>query len=252
MRRGAIAQTHGRGYTVRIVAALENPKLSVIMPVFNEKATIREIVSRVLAAEVDKELLIVDDCSSDGTRGIILELAADDARIRVFLHERNSGKGAAIQTALPHASGDIVIIQDADLEYCPEDYPALIGPIAKDYADVVFGTRFIGPHRVFMVWHFFANKFLTMLVNVLYNTMLTDMEVGYKAFRRSIFDEITVRSRGFDFEPEITAKVFKRNYRVFEVPITYCGRTYAEGKKITWRDGVRALIAILKFRFSRD
>ena len=219
------------------------------MPVFNEKATIREIVGRVLAVPVDKELLIVDDCSTDGTRDLILDLAAGDPRIRVFLHERNSGKGAGIQTALPHATGDIILIQDADLEYCPEDYPALIAPIVNDYADVVYGTRFIGPHRVFMVWHYFANKMLTLLVNVLYNTMLTDMEVGYKAFRRSVFEEITVRSKGFDFEPEITAKVFKRHFRVFEVPITYCGRTYAEGKKITWRDGVHALIAILKFRF---
>jgi len=219
------------------------------MPVYNEKATIREIVARVLAADVDKELLIVDDCSTDGTRDIIRELAAADSRIRVFLHEKNSGKGAGIQTALPHISGDIVIIQDADLEYCPEDYPTLIGPIINDYADVVYGTRFIGPHRVFMVWHYFANKMLTLLVNILYNTMLTDMEVGYKAFRSSIFNEITIRSKGFDFEPEITAKVFKRHYRVFEVPITYCGRTYAEGKKITWRDGIHALIAILKFRF---
>ena len=222
------------------------------MPVFNQKATIREIVARVLASPVDKELLIVDDCSTDGTRDIIHELAAGDTRIRVFLHERNSGKGAGIKTALPHATGDIVLIQDADLEYCPEDFPALVAPIANDHADVVYGTRFIGPHRVFMVWHYFANKILTLLVNILYNTMLTDMEVGYKAFRREIFDHITIRSNGFDFEPEITAKVFKRHYRVFEVPITYCGRTYAEGKKITWRDGIHALVAILKFRFSSD
>lgn len=220
------------------------------MPVYNERATIREIVSRTLAADVEKELLIVDDCSTDGTREIIAELAAADSRIRVFLHDKNSGKGAAVKTALANVSGDIIIIQDADLEYCPEDFPALIGPIANDFADVVYGTRFIGPHRVFMVWHFFANKLLTLLTNILYNTMLTDMEVGYKAFRASIFREITIRSNGFDFEPEVTAKIFKRNYRVFEVPITYCGRTYAEGKKITWRDGFRALAAIIKYRFS--
>jgi len=222
------------------------------MPVYNEKGTIREIVARVLASPVEKEVIIVDDFSKDGTREILQELAAADSRIRLFFHEKNKGKGAAIQTALPNVAGTIVIIQDADLEYCPEDYPALIDPIVKGYADVVYGTRFIGPHRVFMVWHFLVNKFLTMLTNLLYNTMLTDMEVGYKAFRKEIFDEIKIRSNTFDFEPEITAKVFKRNYRVFEVPITYCGRTYAEGKKITWRDGVRALVAILKFRFTNN
>jgi glycosyltransferase involved in cell wall biosynthesis len=226
------------------------PELTVIMPVYNEKGTIREIVSRVLASPVEIELLIVDDFSTDGTREIIGELAAAEPRIRLFLHEKNAGKGAAIKTAIPNIAGRIVIIQDADLEYCPEDYPALIGPIQKGYADVVYGTRFIGPHRVFMVWHYLTNKCLTILTNILYNTMLTDMEVGYKAFRSEIFKEITIRSNTFDFEPEVTAKVFKGKYRVFEVPITYCGRTYAEGKKITWRDGIRALIAILKYRFS--
>jgi glycosyltransferase involved in cell wall biosynthesis len=226
------------------------PELTVIMPVYNEKGTIREIVSRVLASPVEIELLIVDDFSTDGTREILVELAAAEPRIRLFLHEKNAGKGAAIKTAIPNIAGRIVIIQDADLEYCPEDFPALIGPIQKGYADVVYGTRFIGPHRVFMVWHYFINKFLTILTNILYNTMLTDMEVGYKAFRSEIFKEIKIRSNTFDFEPEVTAKVFKGNYRVFEVPITYCGRTYAEGKKITWRDGIRALVAILKYRFS--
>lgn len=233
------------------MARIDNPKLSVIMPVYNEKATIREIMARVLASPVDKEVLVVDDFSTDGTRDVLRELAAADSRIRVFEHEKNKGKGAGIQTALPHITGDIIIIQDADLEYCPEDYPALVDPIVNDYADVVYGTRFIGPHRVFMVWHYFANKILTMLTNILYNTMLTDMEVGYKAFRKEVFDDITIRCTGFDFEPEITAKVFKskKDYRVFEVPITYCGRTYAEGKKITWRDGIHALIAIIRFRF---
>lgn len=226
------------------------PQLTVIMPVYNEKATIREIISRVLATEVDKELLIVDDFSKDGTREILEEIAASEPAIKLFLHEKNKGKGAAIKTAIPHIGGEIVIIQDADLEYCPEDYPALIGPIAKGYADVVYGTRFLGPHRVFMVWHFMANKFLTLVTNLLYNTMLTDMEVGYKAFRSEIFKDIQIHSNTFDFEPEITAKVFKGNYRVFEVPITYCGRSYAEGKKITWRDGVRAMIAILRYRFT--
>ena len=226
------------------------PQLTVIMPVYNEKATIREIIARVLATEVDKELLIVDDFSKDGTREILAEIAAAEPTIKLYLHEKNKGKGAAIKTAIPHIGGEIVIIQDADLEYCPEDYPALIGPIAKGYADVVYGTRFLGPHRVFMVWHFMANKFLTLVTNLLYNTMLTDMEVGYKAFRSEIFKEIEIHSNTFDFEPEITAKVFKGNYRVFEVPITYCGRSYAEGKKITWRDGVRAMIAILRYRFS--
>lgn len=226
------------------------PQLTVIMPVYNEKATIREIIARVLATEVDKELLIVDDFSKDGTREILEEIAASEPTIKLYLHEKNKGKGAAIKTAIPHIGGDIVIIQDADLEYCPEDYPALIGPIAKGYADVVYGTRFLGPHRVFMVWHFMANKFLTLVTNILYNTMLTDMEVGYKAFRSEIFKDIQIHSNTFDFEPEITAKVFKGNYRVFEVPITYCGRSYAEGKKITWRDGVRAMIAILRYRFT--
>lgn len=225
-------------------------KLSVIIPVYNEKNTIKTVLKRVLdvGINIDKEIIIVDDFSTDGTREILKEYETYPC-VKVVYHPRNLGKGAGIKTGKTHITGDVVIIQDADLEYFPEDYPALIKPIVEDYADVVFGTRFVGMHRVFMFWHYLANKFLTFITNILYNTMLTDMEVGYKVFKKEIFDKIELKSKRFDFEPEITAKIFKMNCRVFEVPITYAGRGYEEGKKITWKDALYALVALVRFRF---
>lgn len=223
-------------------------KLSVIIPVFNERKTIQDILDRVKNVDIEKELIIVDDGSTDGTRKI-LEKMDDDDQIKTFYHCENRGKGAAIRTAQSHVSGDIVIIQDADLEYQPEDYPRLIKPIEDGFADVVYGSRFLGPHRVFMFWHYLGNKFLTWLTNVLYNTMLTDMETCYKVFRGEVFRQLPIRSSGFDFEAEITARIFKKKLKVVEVPITHYGRGYREGKKITWRDGLVAIGTLLKYRF---
>jgi glycosyltransferase involved in cell wall biosynthesis len=224
-------------------------KLSILMPVYNEKATIEEIVQQVNAVGLDKELIIVDDGSTDGTREILREKIEGLPNVRVLYHERNKGKGAAIRTGKEHITGDIAIIQDADLEYDPHDYHTLIDPILKKKADVVYGSRFLGTRRAFLFWHYVGNRFLTFVTNLLYNTMLTDMETCYKAFRASILKEMTIRSDRFEFEPEITAKVFKKGYKVFEVPIYYAGRDFAEGKKITWRDGFKAIWTIIKFRF---
>jgi glycosyltransferase involved in cell wall biosynthesis len=225
-------------------------KLSVIMPVFNEKATIETIIARVQAVPVDKELVIVDDCSSDGTREILKGYEGRPG-IQVVYHERNQGKGAGIRTGIRHCRGDIVIIQDADLEYSPEEYPKLIEPIVRGAADVVYGSRFYGTHRVFMVWHYLANQTLTLLTNVLYNTMLTDMETCYKVFRADVLKGLHLRSDRFDIEPEITAKIFKnRKLRVYEMPITYDGRDYTEGKKIGVGDVLPAIWALIKFRFT--
>ncbi|HTY08793.1 MAG TPA: glycosyltransferase family 2 protein [Candidatus Edwardsbacteria bacterium] len=224
-------------------------KLSVIMPVYNERATIERIIARVQAVPVDKELVIVDDRSTDGTRDI---LKAYEGRpgIRVCYHERNRGKGAGIRTGIAQCAGDIVIIQDADLEYSPEEYPRLIEPIVRGAADVVYGSRFYGTHRVFMVWHYVGNKLVTALTNVLYNTMLTDMETCYKVFRADVIKDMQLRSNRFDIEPEITAKVFKnRRLRVYEMPITYDGRDYDEGKKIHWYDALPAIWTLIKYRF---
>ena len=225
-------------------------KLSILMPVFNEKQTLLEIVDAVMAVDINKELIIVDDGSTDGTVDILTEKIEGREGVRVFYHEKNRGKGAAIRTGKQYIEGDIAIIQDADLEYDPKDYPTLINPILEKKADVVYGSRFLGPRRAFLYWHYLGNRFLTFVTNVLYNTMLTDMETCYKAFRADILKNITIRSNRFDFEPEITAKVFKQGYKVFEVPIFYAGRDFAEGKKITWRDGFRALWTIIKFRFT--
>jgi len=224
-------------------------KLSILMPVYNEKATIEEIVQQVNDVALDKELIIVDDGSTDGTREILREKIEGLPNVRVFYHERNKGKGAAIRTGKEHITGDIAIIQDADLEYDPNDYHTLIDPILKKKADVVYGSRFLGTRRAFLFWHYVGNRFLTFVTNVLYNTMLTDMETCYKAFRANILKEMTIRSDRFEFEPEITAKIFKKGYKVFEVPIYYAGRDFAEGKKITWRDGFKAVWTIIKFRF---
>lgn len=222
--------------------------ISVIIPVYNEKATIREVVRRVQAQPYDKELIIVDDASTDGTRDLLRESQWDD-NVHIFYHAQNMGKGAGIRTGAQHANGDIIIIQDADLEYNPSDFAIVLRPILDGVADVVYGSRFLGIHRAFMFHHYVGNKLLTLITNVLYNNMLTDMETGYKAFRAPILTNITIRSNRFDFEPEITAKVLKRGYKIYEVPIYYAGRDYAEGKKTTWRDGFSAMWALLRFRF---
>lgn len=223
--------------------------LSVVMPVYNEKDTVREAVDRVLAAElpVEKELIIVDDGSTDGTRDVLKPI--NDKRVTIIYHERNKGKGAALKTGFNNLKGDIVIIQDADLEYDPNDYINLINPILNGRADVVYGSRFLsGPHRVLLFWHFLGNKLITLIADMLYNINLSDIETGYKAFRRKILDSIKFSSNSFGFEAEFTAKVAKRRFRIYEVPIQYLGRTYEEGKKITWRDGIIALLILLKYR----
>lgn len=225
-------------------------KLSIVMPVFNERDTIEEIVRLVLAVNLEKELIIVDDGSTDGTRDVLREKIEPLPDVRVFYHEVNRGKGAAIRTGKEQITGEIALIQDADLEYDPNDYHTLIDPIINKKADVVYGSRFLGPRRAFLYWHYLGNRFLTFVTNLLYNTMLTDMETCYKVFRAPILRDMVIRSDRFEFEPEITAKVFKRGYKVFEVPIYYSGRDFAEGKKITWRDGFKALWTILKFRFT--
>ena len=227
--------------------------LSVVMPVYNEQATIAQVVRTVLQADstLQKELVIVDDCSSDGTREILRELeTAARGGIKLVFHERNQGKGAALRTGFAHAGGDLVLVQDADLEYDPRDYPHLLDPILQGRADAVFGNRFHGgPHRVLYFWHYQANRFLTTVCNLLTNLNLSDMEVGYKVFRREVLQAITLRSNRFGFEPEVTIKVARLGCRIYEVPIAYHGRTYEEGKKIGWKDGVAAIYHMLKYRF---
>lgn len=223
-------------------------KVSVIMPVFNEETTIGEIVGRVLAVPLEMELLIVDDASTDGTASALERLV--DPRIRFLRHTKNQGKGAAIRTAIPHATGEVIVIQDADLEYDPAQIPTLIQPIAEGAADVVYGSRFLGgPHRVHLFWHYVANQVLTTLSNLLNNLNLTDMETCYKCVRRPLLQGIRLRSNRFTIEPEITAKLARRGARFYEVAISYHGRDYSQGKKIRWRDGVEAFWAILRYRF---
>jgi glycosyltransferase involved in cell wall biosynthesis len=230
--------------------AIASPLLSVVMPVFNERATIDEIIGRVLALPMRIELVVVDDCSTDGTREHLTELHRVYG-FTLLLQERNQGKGAALRRGFAAVTGDIVVIQDADLEYSPEEFPDLIDLIVSGRADVVYGSRFLGRHRVFLFTHYMGNRLLTLLTNVLYNTMLTDMETCYKVMRREVLDGLNLQSNGFGIEPEITAKIFKRGYRVYEVPITYDGRTYEEGKKISWKDGVVALWVLLRYRFAK-
>ncbi|MCS7011173.1 MAG: glycosyltransferase family 2 protein [Anaerolineales bacterium] len=224
-------------------------KLSVIIPVYNEKNTILEILRRVQATGLPDEILIVDDCSTDGTRELLKHVDGQQG-VRVLLHEKNQGKGAAVRTGLKAAQGDVLLIQDADLEYDPRDYPALLAPIQEGKADIVYGSRFLGaPRRVTMFWHMVANKLLTLATNILYDTILSDMETGYKVFRREVLEGLTLRACRFDFEPEFTAKVLKRKHRIFEVPISFNPRDYTEGKKIKLKDAFEAIWALLKYRF---
>jgi glycosyltransferase involved in cell wall biosynthesis len=234
-------------------------KLSVLIPVYNEERTLEEVVRRVCAFPMAKEIILVDDGSKDRSREILTHLQEANQRandplnqIKIFFQSQNQGKGAALRTALGHVTGEIVLVQDADLEYDPADYPALIEPIQKGQADVVYGTRFAGggAHRVFFFWHSMGNRVLTLLSNMLSNLNLSDMEVGYKVFRAEILQGIELKSRRFGFEPEITMKLAKKGCRFYEVPISYHGRTYEEGKKITWKDGIAALYYMLRFRFT--
>lgn len=224
-------------------------KLSVVIPVYNEIETLSEIIGRVRATAFDKEIIVVDDGSTDGSRELLRQLQADCAEIRAIFHERNMGKGAALRTAFDAVAGDIVIIQDADLEYNPDDYPALLEPIVDGRADVVYGSRFLaGARRVHLFWHAAGNRFLTLVSNMCNNLCLSDMETCYKAFRVDILQSVKIKSRCFMFEPEFTAKVAKRHYRIYEVPVSYDGRGYDQGKKIGWRDGFKALWAIVRYR----
>jgi len=226
-----------------------DPLLSVVMPAFNERSTIEEIVTRVLAVPLRVELIVVDDCSTDGTRERLQELQREYA-FKLVLQPINRGKGAALRAGFAEITGDIVVIQDADLEYSPEEYPELVNLICEGRADVVYGSRFLGRHRVFLFTHYLGNRILTLVTNVLYNTILTDMETCFKVMRTDVLRSMTLESNGFGIEPELTAKIFKRRLRVYEVPITYDGRGYDEGKKITWRDGVVALWTLVKYRFT--
>jgi glycosyltransferase involved in cell wall biosynthesis len=223
--------------------------VSVIIPVYNENKTIAEIIRRVKAQNIATEILVIDDGSTDGTREK-LESLNEHGNIRVILHDRNQGKGAAVRTGIENVNGEVILIQDADLEYDPRDYPELLRPIEEDLADVVYGSRFLGgPRRSVMFWHMVANRMLTFLTNILYNTILSDMETGYKVFKREIVRDMKLRANRFDFEPEFTAKILKRKVRVFDVPISFNPRDYEEGKKIGMRDAFQAVWALLKYRF---
>ena len=232
--------------------------LSVLIPVYNEERTLEEVVRRVCAIEIPKEIILVDDGSKDRSREILTRLEEEnrgsdpDNRLKVFFQPLNQGKGAALKTALSHVTGDVVLIQDADLEYDPTDYPQLLEPIEAGLADVVYGTRFAGggSHRVLFFWHSVGNRALTLISNMLTNLNLSDMEVGYKVFRAEVLKEIDLKSKRFGFEPEITVKLAKKRCRFYEVPISYHGRTYEEGKKITWKDGVAALFYMIRFRLA--
>jgi len=225
-------------------------KISVIVPVYNERNSIAEIIKRIGAVALEKQVIVVDDGSSDGTREVLSRLGQDN-NIKVLFHDKNRGKGAALRTGISQATGDIIITQDADLEYDPSEYPELIKPILMGNADVVYGSRLRGgkPQRVYLFWHKLGNDFLTLITNILFNTTISDMETGYKVFRREVFEKVKIRSSGFAVEPEITAKIFKNKFRVYEIPISYYGRTYQEGKKITWKHGFEAIFALFWFKF---
>jgi glycosyltransferase involved in cell wall biosynthesis len=221
-------------------------KISVVVPVYNEKNTIREIVKTIQQVSLEKEIIIVDDCSTDGTREILKGMAGNN--LKILFHDKNQGKGAALRTGFQEVTGDIVIIQDADLEYNPQEYFILIQPILEGKADAVYGSRFSGgPHRVLFFWHYVGNKLLTTLSNLFTNLNLTDMETCYKAFRSSLLKNIEIESKRFGFEPEITAKLAKLKCRIYEVPISYSGRDYSEGKKINWKDGIAAFFWIIRY-----
>lgn len=225
--------------------------VSVIIPCYNEKSTIQAIVEAVKAVNIASEIVIVDDGSTDGTRDILKHWAKDDALVRIIFHQQNQGKGAAVRTGFAEAKGDVFIIQDADLEYDPRDYPVLLKPIEEGRSQVVYGSRFLGaPHKTMYFWNMVANRILTLTTNILYNTILTDMETCYKVFRAEVVRGMKLRSRRFEFEPEITAKVLKRRYRIYEVPISYNGREWNEGKKIKWTDGPIALWTLIRYRFT--
>jgi glycosyltransferase involved in cell wall biosynthesis len=225
-------------------------KLDVIMPVYNEISTIETIIRRVESVRLAEKIIVVDDGSTDGTRDLLQEIVSKHPSVELILHEKNMGKGAAVRTGIDAATSDLLLIQDADLEYDPRDYTALLQPIYDGTADVVYGSRFLGgPRRVAMFWHMVANKLLTLMTNLLYNSILTDMETGYKLFKREIIQSIPLRSKRFDFEPEVTAKLLKRKVKIFEVPITFNPREYAEGKKIGLKDAFEAVWTLLKYRF---
>jgi glycosyltransferase involved in cell wall biosynthesis len=242
-------------------------KLSIIMPVYNEIETIAEIVRRVRAVQLtvpvgygadngsvvafDREIVIVDDGSTDGTQEILHTLDGEQD-VTILFHEHNLGKGRAVRTGLEHASGDVIVIQDADLEYDPRDYPALLQPIVEERARVVYGSRFRGgPTKTMFFWHMVGNQYLTLMTNLLYNTILSDMETGYKAFTREVAEQLDLRSPGWGFDPEITAQILKRGYRIYEVPISYTGREFGEGKKISWYDGLTVLWTLIRCRLTR-
>ena len=225
-------------------------KISIVIPIYNEQETLETLIAKVNAVDYHKEIILVDDFSTDGSRAI-LESYENKENFKVLYHKRNQGKGAALRTGFSNVSGDIIIIQDADLEYNPSDYGTLLEPILDGRADVVYGSRFLGgPHRVLFFWHYVGNLLLTTFSNMLTNVNLTDMETGYKAFTKEVKERLTFKCDRFGFEPEFTAKVAKNNFRIYEVPISYSGRDYSEGKKITWKDGVAAIWYIFKFRFT--
>lgn len=224
-------------------------RITVLIPIYNEIHTIREILKRVQAQNMATEIILVDDGSTDGTREILKEYDGKTP-YRVILHKNNQGKGAAVRTGLDHATGDVILIQDADLEYDPRDYPVLIKPLQEGIADVVYGSRFLGgPRRTAMFWHMLANKLLTLMTNILFDTILSDMETGYKVFRREVIDGMPLHAKRFEFEPEFTAKILKRKYRIYEVPISFNPRDYEEGKKIGLKDAFEAVWALIKYRF---
>jgi glycosyltransferase involved in cell wall biosynthesis len=222
--------------------------LSIIIPVFNERHTVANIVERVIAIDCEKEIVVIDDGSTDGTDKVLSQLCEQYPKVvQGVRHGQNQGKGAAIKTALQKVTGDVVIIQDGDLEYHPEDYPAAIRLITEGFADAVYGSRFLGPHRVFLFWHYLGNKALTTMANIATSGVLTDMETGFKVIRADVLRRLGIQSYSFDFEVEVTVKLFRHGYRVYEIPITYTGRDYSEGKKITWKDGMSAMWALLKW-----